>query len=100
YYIAMEYLEGRSLKEIIAQEGPLEPARAIALAIQVLPAARSAHQRGVIHRDIKPHNVIVDEEGRAKVTDFGIARKGVSDITETGAIMGSAQDPSHEQGHG
>jgi serine/threonine-protein kinase len=101
YYIAMEYLEGRSLKEILAQGGPLEPARAIAIVIQVLRASRFAHQRGVIHRDIKPHNVIVDAEGRAKVTDFGIARKGVSDITETGSIMGTAQylSPEQAQGH-
>jgi serine/threonine-protein kinase len=101
YYIAMEYLEGRSLKEILAAEGPLSPERAIAIVTQVLRAARFAHQRGVIHRDIKPHNVIVDAEGRAKVTDFGIARAGTSDITETGSIMGTAQylSPEQAQGH-
>jgi beta-lactam-binding protein with PASTA domain len=101
YYIAMEYLEGRSLKEIIQQEGPLPPERAIEVAVQILRAARFAHQRGVIHRDIKPHNVIVDEEGRAKVTDFGIARAGASDMTETGSIMGTAQylSPEQAQGH-
>src|ERR687890_1910714 len=90
YYIAMEFLEGRSLKQIIRQEGPLEPARAVDIAIQILRATRFAHKRGVIHRDIKPHNVIVDDEGRLKVTDFGIARAGASDMTETGAIMGTA----------
>src|SRR2546426_327923 len=60
-----------------------------------------AHKRGVIHRDIKPHNVIVDDEGRAKVTDFGIARAGASDMTETGSIMGTAQylSPEQAQGH-
>ncbi|MFL5821056.1 MAG: Stk1 family PASTA domain-containing Ser/Thr kinase [Solirubrobacteraceae bacterium] len=101
YYIAMEYLEGRSLKEIVATEGPLAPARAIDIAIQILRAARFAHQRGVIHRDLKPHNVIVDDEGRAKVTDFGIARAGASDMTETGSIMGTAQylSPEQAQGH-
>src|SRR5947208_1999908 len=68
---------------------------------QILKAARFAHRRGVIHRDIKPHNVIIDEEGRAKVTDFGIARAGASDMTETGSIMGTAQylSPEQAQGH-
>jgi beta-lactam-binding protein with PASTA domain/predicted Ser/Thr protein kinase len=101
YYIAMEYLEGRSLKALIRAEGPLPPSRAIELTMQVLGAARSAHQRGVIHRDLKPHNVIVDAEGRVKVTDFGIARAGVSEITETGSIMGTVEylSPEQAQGH-
>ena len=69
--------------------------------IQILQAARFAHRRGIVHRDIKPHNVIVDDEGRAKVTDFGIARAGASDMTETGSIMGTAQylSPEQAQGH-
>jgi eukaryotic-like serine/threonine-protein kinase len=101
YYIAMEYLEGRSLKQIVRQEGALDPDRAIDLVIQILKAARFAHRRGIVHRDIKPHNVIVDDEGRAKVTDFGIARAGASDMTETGSIMGTAQylSPEQAQGH-
>jgi beta-lactam-binding protein with PASTA domain/tRNA A-37 threonylcarbamoyl transferase component Bud32 len=101
YYIAMEYLEGRSLKTIVQQEAPLDPDRAIDLIIQVLRAARFAHRRGVIHRDLKPHNVIVDADGRAKVTDFGIARAGASDMTQTGSIMGTAQylSPEQAQGH-
>jgi beta-lactam-binding protein with PASTA domain/tRNA A-37 threonylcarbamoyl transferase component Bud32 len=101
YYIAMEYLEGRSLKQIVQEEGPLDPERAIDLVVQILRASRFAHQRGVIHRDIKPHNVIVDDEGRVKVTDFGIARAGASDMTETGSIMGTAQylSPEQAQGH-
>ena len=70
-------------------------------AIQILRAARFAHRRGIIHRDLKPHNVIVDDEGRAKVTDFGIARAGASDMTQTGSIMGTAQylSPEQAQGH-
>src|ERR1700691_374194 len=101
YYIAMEYVAGRSLKTIVREQGPLEPAIAIDIVIQILRAARSAHRRGVIHRDLKPHNVILDEEGRAKVTDFGIARAGASDMTLTGSIMGTAQylSPEQAQGH-
>jgi serine/threonine-protein kinase len=101
YYIAMEYLEGRSLKQIVLQEAPLAPARAIDLVLQVLRAARFAHKRGIIHRDLKPHNVIVDGEERATVTDFGIARAGASDMTQTGSIMGTAQylSPEQAQGH-
>src|SRR2546425_543213 len=101
YYIAMEYLEGRSLKQVITDSGPMAPLAAIDIVEQILKAARFAHRRGVIHRDIKPHNVIIDEEGRAKVTDFGIARAGASDMTETGSIMGTAQylSPEQAQGH-
>jgi eukaryotic-like serine/threonine-protein kinase len=101
YYIAMEYLGGRSLKQVVQEAGALDPAYAIDLTLQILKAARFAHNRGVIHRDIKPHNVIVDDEGRAKVTDFGIARAGASDMTETGSIMGTAQylSPEQAQGH-
>jgi eukaryotic-like serine/threonine-protein kinase len=101
YYIAMEYVAGRSLKTIVREDGPLDPARAIDIVIQILRAARFAHRRGVIHRDLKPHNVIIDEEGRARVTDFGIARAGASDMTLTGSIMGTAQylSPEQAQGH-
>ena len=101
YYIAMELLEGRNLKDIVREYGALEPAVAVDIVLQILRAARFAHRRGVVHRDIKPHNVIVDGEGRAKVTDFGIARAGSSDMTETGLIMGTAQyiSPEQAQGH-
>jgi beta-lactam-binding protein with PASTA domain/predicted Ser/Thr protein kinase len=101
YYIAMEYLEGRTLKKLVQDEAPLEASRAIDFTIQILRAARFAHKRGIIHRDLKPHNVIVDGEGRAKVTDFGIAKAGASDMTQTGSIMGTAQylSPEQAQGH-
>src|ERR1700726_1264076 len=101
YYIAMEYVPGRSLKQLIRQEAPIDPVRAIDITIQILKAARFAPRRGVIHRDLKPHNVIVDDSDHAKVTDFGIARAGASDMTETGSIMGTSQylSPAQAQGH-
>jgi eukaryotic-like serine/threonine-protein kinase len=101
YYIAMEHLPGRTLKEIVTEQAPLAQERVIDMGLQVLQAAGFAHRHGVIHRDFKPHNVIVDEQGRAKVTDFGIARAGASEMTETGSIMGTAQylSPEQAQGH-
>jgi len=100
YYIAMEFLRGRTLKELIAQEAPLDQVRALDITVQILRAAGFGHRRGVIHRDFKPQNVIVDDEDRVKVTDFGIARAGASEITETGSIMGTAQYLSPEQAQG
>ena len=100
YYIAMEYLPGRSLKELIRDDAPLDQLRAIDYAIQILQAASFAHRRGVIHRDFKPHNVIAADDGRLKVTDFGIARAGASEMTETGSIMGTAAYLSPEQAQG
>ena len=101
YYIAMEYLAGRSLKQLIRDEAPIDPVRAVDITLQILKAARFAHRHGVIHRDLKPHNAIVDESDHVKVTDFGIARAGASDMTETGSIMGTAQylSPEQAQGH-
>jgi serine/threonine-protein kinase len=100
YYIAMELIEGRTLKDVIRDRGPAPPEAAVDIVLQILRAARFAHQRGVVHRDIKPHNVLIDEEGRVKVTDFGIARAGASDMTETGSVMGTAQYLSPEQAQG
>jgi len=101
YYIAMEYVPGHSLKALVRERGALDPVVAIDIVTQILQAARFAHARGVIHRDFKPHNVILDEEGRARVTDFGIAYAGASDMTVTGSIMGTAQylSPEQAQGH-
>src|SRR6266550_2653086 len=100
YYIAMEYLDGRSLKELIVARGPAPIPLAIDYARQILAALRFAHRNGVVHRDIKPHNIMVGDEGRLKVTDFGIARAGVSQMTEVGSIIGTAQYLSPEQARG
>src|SRR5258706_15406681 len=100
YYIAMEYLDGRSLKELIVQRGPAPVTVSVEYARQILSALRFAHRHGIVHRDIKPHNVLVDAEGRVKVTDFGIARAGASQMTEAGSIVGTAQYLSPEQARG
>ena len=99
-YIAMEYLQGRTLKQVIQAEGPLPPERAIAIAMQVLAGLRYAHEHGVVHRDVKPHNVLVGDDGRIKVTDFGIAHAGDPQMTEVGSIVGTAQYLSPEQARG
>jgi beta-lactam-binding protein with PASTA domain/predicted Ser/Thr protein kinase len=100
YYIAMEYLDGRSLKELILSRGPAPVSVAVDYARQILAALRFAHRNGLVHRDIKPHNVLVDAEGHVKVTDFGIARAGASQMTEEGSIIGTAQYLSPEQARG
>jgi eukaryotic-like serine/threonine-protein kinase len=98
YYIAMQYLEGRTLKQVI--DAGLTPEQAAGLIRQVLEGARFAHRHGVVHRDLKPQNVIVDAEGKATVTDFGIARAGVSEITQAGSVMGTPHYLSPEQAQG
>ncbi len=98
HYIAMQYLEGRTLKQLIDQG--LTPEQAVPLIRQVLEGARFAHRHGVVHRDLKPQNVIVDAEGKATVTDFGIARAGVSEITQAGSVMGTPHYLSPEQAQG
>jgi serine/threonine-protein kinase len=100
YYIVMENLPGRTLRDLLTEEAPLNQERAIHFGIQILQAAGFAHRRGVIHRDFKPHNVIVATDDTLKVTDFGIARAGASEMTETGSIMGTAQYLSPEQAQG
>ena len=100
YYIAMEYVEGRTLKELLVARGPSPIGIAIDYTRQILSALRFAHRKGVVHRDIKPHNMIVDGDGRVKVMDFGIARAGASQMTEAGSIIGTAQYLSPEQARG
>jgi eukaryotic-like serine/threonine-protein kinase len=100
YYIAMEYLEGSTLKDIVGSRGPLPVGEAIGFTRDVLGALKVAHRKGIVHRDIKPHNVMCDADGRVKVTDFGIARAGASQMTEAGSIIGTAQYLSPEQARG
>jgi serine/threonine-protein kinase len=98
YYIAMQMLDGRSLKELI--DRGLTPEQSVGLIRQVLEAAGFAHRHGVVHRDLKPQNVIVDDDGKATVTDFGIARAGASEITQAGSVMGTPHYLSPEQAQG
>ncbi|MFL5927751.1 MAG: Stk1 family PASTA domain-containing Ser/Thr kinase [Gaiellaceae bacterium] len=100
YYIAMEFLDGRTLKELLIRNGPTPIPIAIDYARQILGALSFAHRNGIIHRDIKPHNIVVGSDGRLKVTDFGIARSGASQMTEAGSIVGTAQYLSPEQARG
>jgi serine/threonine-protein kinase len=100
YYIAMEYLDGRTLKELLVRNGPTPVPIAIDYARQILGALSFAHRNGIVHRDIKPHNIVVGKDGRLKVTDFGIARSGASQMTEAGSIVGTAQYLSPEQARG
>jgi serine/threonine-protein kinase len=100
YYIAMEYLDGPTLKELLVRKGPTPPLTAIKFAREILSALSEAHKHEIVHRDIKPHNVIVSPDWNVKVTDFGIARSGASQMTEAGSIVGTAQYLSPEQARG
>jgi eukaryotic-like serine/threonine-protein kinase len=101
YYIAMEYLPGGTLKDRIIKRGALPARTAAAVALQMAEALRAAHERDVIHRDIKPHNILITGQGDVKVTDFGIARAAASStMTRTGHILGTAHYISPEQAMG
>lgn len=99
-YIAMELVDGQTLKEIVQERGPLPPDIAVGLTEQILRGLAYAHRRGIVHRDIKPQNVILDPEGEAKVADFGIARAANSEMTQAGAMVGTVQYLSPEQAQG
>jgi serine/threonine-protein kinase len=104
YFIVMEYVDGQSLAEIMRSAGPLHPQRAAEIAFEVAGALGFAHSRGVVHRDVKPGNVLISSgSGHAKVTDFGIARALESpseDLTQAGSVMGTATYFSPEQAQG
>src|SRR5215212_8150120 len=98
YYIAMEYLSGGTLKDHILQRGALSPQIATEVALQIAKALGAAHKRGVIHRDIKPRNILITDSGHVKVADFGIARAAeATTISDLGEILGSAKYMSPEQ---
>src|SRR5688500_5550056 len=99
-YIVFEYIEGDSLKQVVA-DGPLPIGDTLELALQVAEARAFAHDRGLAHRDVKPQNVLLTEEGRAKVTDFGIARSlDVQGVTQTGTVLGTSDYIAPEQARG
>jgi eukaryotic-like serine/threonine-protein kinase len=101
-YIVFEYIDGESLKQLVDRNGPLPARRAIELALQVADALAFAHQAGLVHRDVKPQNVLVTEDGEAKVTDFGIARSLDVEhgVTQTGTVLGTSNYLSPEQARG
>ena len=99
-YIAMEYVTGESLKQRLRRDGALPPDEAVTIALAVLAALAAAHARHIVHRDVTSSNVLLDEGGRVKVTDFGIARMGDSALTRTGAMMGTSSYLSPEQAQG
>ncbi len=101
YFIVMEYVEGRTLRDILRSEGPVEPRQASEIAAEIASALSFAHRAGVVHRDVKPGNVLITTSGGVKVTDFGIARHGTSEgLTQTGSVMGTATYFSPEQAQG
>ncbi len=100
-FIVMEYIEGINLKEYIQEKGPLPPDEAVRICLMICDALTRAHEKGLIHRDIKPHNILLTRDGTAKVTDFGIARAANSvTITYSGDMVGSVHYVSPEQARG
>jgi serine/threonine protein kinase len=104
YYIVMEYVDGQTVSEIIRNDGPIEPKRAAGIAADVAAALGFAHRKGVVHRDVKPGNVLITKTGEVKVADFGIARamtaSSEENLTQTGSVMGTATYFSPEQAQG
>src|SRR5262249_19557722 len=96
-FLAMEYIDGRSLDAILKTSGPLDPARSVAIITQVLSALGFAHENGIVHRDVKPSNIMVLNDGIVKVADFGIARIDASEFTIVGDLLGTPAYMSPEQ---
>ncbi len=100
-YIVLEYVDGETLKDVIRREGPLDIPQAIAYAIEIARALGAAHERQIVHRDVKPHNVLISQEGGAKITDFGIARTlSEEGLTMAGRVLGTTDYVSPEQALG
>ncbi|MDI6099027.1 Stk1 family PASTA domain-containing Ser/Thr kinase [Actinoplanes sp. NEAU-A12] len=102
-FIVMEFVNGRTLKEVLAQEQRLQPRRALEIIADICAALEFSHRHGIIHRDIKPGNVMITQNGQVKVMDFGIARalaSGATTMTQTSAVIGTAQYLSPEQARG
>jgi len=98
YYMVMEYVPGPNLKEVVRARGPLPEDEALSIAAQIASALEVAHERGLVHRDVKPHNVLIAPNGRAKVADFGIAHDaGLTELTRTNIVPGTAHYLSPEQ---
>lgn len=101
YYIVMEYIRGKTLKELIREKGKFTVKETLDFAIKIADALHHAHENHIVHRDIKPHNILVTEDGRVKVTDFGIARAATaSTVTNTSNVIGSVHYFSPEQARG
>jgi len=100
YFIIMEYVSGESLKKIIEKNGSLGARLTASYAIQICNALQEAHSNNLVHRDIKPQNIMITEEGQVKLTDFGIAKTVADDITKTMGIFGTAHYVSPEQAQG
>ena len=100
YFIVMEFVKGTDLKAMVQQQGALDPIQVAEYGVQVCSALAEAHGYDVIHRDIKPHNIVITPDGTVKVMDFGIARAGNTTMTQTGSVLGTAQYISPEQAQG
>ncbi len=101
HYLVMEYVDGEDLRSIIKRQGYLDPVKAVRIARQVCDALDHAHENNIVHRDVKPHNILITRAGRAKLTDFGIAREATAaTVTTTDTIIGSVHYLSPEQARG
>ncbi len=101
HYLVMEFVDGRNLKTVIRNEAPISPKRAVAIIRQICDALQHAHNNNIVHRDVKPHNILITADGRAKLTDFGIAREAsAATLTYTDTVVGSVHYLSPEQARG